>query len=230
MSGRARADPARSASGARSTSSTAAPTAATAARRRRGARQVPGLNTPIDFRYTQYFGPAGQPRDGRKNRTGAGAPDLVIEVPVGTQELDEEREEVLADFTEVGQRVVLLEGGIGGRGNASYATSTNRALRQHQPGMPAQELRPGCGSSCSPTPASSACLAAGKSTFINQASNTRAKVGDYASHHAGAQAGVVRSPRARVRARRHPRGGSRVRPKARRSATASSVTSSAAGC
>ena len=65
---------------------------------------------------------------------------------------------MLADFTEVGQRVVLLEGGMGGRGNASYKTSTNRAPRQHQPGIPgAGDVRSGCGSSCWPMPAWSGC-------------------------------------------------------------------------
>src|SRR5690606_2808294 len=85
---------------------------------------VAGLNTLIDFRYTQHFRAKRGGHGMGRNRTGASAPDLVIHVPVGTQILDEERERVLADFTEVGQRVVLLEGGMGGRGNASYATST----------------------------------------------------------------------------------------------------------
>src|SRR4051812_17421147 len=101
---------------------------------------VAGLNTLIDFRYTQHFRAKRGGHGMGKNRTGASASPLVIEGPVGTQILDEEREEVLADLTEVGQRVVLIEGGIGGRGNASYKTATNRAPRQHQPGMPAQEM------------------------------------------------------------------------------------------
>jgi hypothetical protein len=64
----------------------------------------------------------------------------VIKVPVGTQVLSDDKEHVLADFTEVGQRVVLLRGGDGGRGNASYKTSTNRAPRQHGTGWPGEEL------------------------------------------------------------------------------------------
>ncbi|HTN14259.1 MAG TPA: GTPase ObgE, partial [Sphingomonadaceae bacterium] len=102
---------------------------------------VPGLNTLIDFRYAQHFkAPRGSHGMG-KDRTGAAAPDLVIPVPVGTQIIsDEDGETVLADFTDVGQRVTLLEGGLGGRGNASYKTSTNRAPRQHQPGLPGEEL------------------------------------------------------------------------------------------
>src|SRR6478735_9583523 len=75
---------------------------------------VPGLNTLIDFRYTQHFRAKRGGHGMGKNRTGASAPALVIKVPVGTQIIDEEGEDVLADFTEVGQRVVLIEGGIGG--------------------------------------------------------------------------------------------------------------------
>ena len=93
---------------------------------------VPGLNTLIDFRYTQHFrAPRGKGGAG-SNMTGAGAPDLVIKVPVGTQVLaDDEDRTLLADLTEEGQRVLFLKGGDGGRGNASYKTSTNRAPRQH---------------------------------------------------------------------------------------------------
>ena len=101
---------------------------------------VQGLNTLIDFRYAQHFKAKRGNHGQGKDQTGAGAPDLIIEVPVGTQILSEDKEEVLADFTEVGQRIVFLEGGMGGRGNASYKSSTNRAPRQHQPGTPGEEM------------------------------------------------------------------------------------------
>jgi GTP-binding protein len=99
---------------------------------------------------------------------------------------------VLADFTEVGQRIVLLEGGMGGRGNASYKTSTNRAPRQHQPGIPSEEawvwlrlkLLADVGLVGLPN--------AGKSTFINQVSNAQAKVGAYAFTTLVPKLGVVR--------------------------------------
>ncbi len=153
---------------------------------------VAGLNTLIDFRYTQHFRAKRGGHGMGRNRTGASAPDLVIDVPVGTQVFDEERDELLADFTEVGQRIVLLEGGMGGRGNASYATSTNRAPRQHQPGIAAQEqavwlrlkLLADVGLVGLPN--------AGKSTFINQVSNARAKVGAYAFTTLVPKLGVVR--------------------------------------
>ncbi|MGB3753733.1 MAG: GTPase ObgE [Parerythrobacter sp.] len=152
---------------------------------------VQGLNTLIDFRYAQHFkAPRGTHGMG-KDRTGAGARDLVIKVPVGTQVLSEDKEEVLLDFTEVGQRVVFLEGGMGGRGNASYKTSTNRAPRQHQPGEPGSEawvwlrlkLLADVGMLGLPN--------AGKSTFINAVSNARAKVGHYAFTTLVPKLGVV---------------------------------------
>src|SRR5206468_4239669 len=80
---------------------------------------VPGLNTLIDFRYTQHFrAPRGKGGSG-SNRTGAGGEDLVVKVPVGTQILaDDDERTLLADLTKAGQRVTFLKGGMGGRGNA----------------------------------------------------------------------------------------------------------------
>jgi GTP-binding protein len=154
---------------------------------------VPGLNTLIDFRYAQHFkakrGGHGMGRD----RTGAGAEDLVIKVPVGTQVIsDEDGETILADFTHVGQREVLLQGGIGGRGNASYKTSTNRAPRQHQPGEPGEEMWVWLRLKLLADAGLVGLPNAGKSTFINQVSNTKAKVGDYAFTTLVPKLGVVR--------------------------------------
>ena len=153
---------------------------------------VQGLNTLIDFRYAQHFKAARGAHGMGKDRTGAGAPDLAIAVPVGTQILSEDKEEVLADFTEVGQRVVLLEGGIGGRGNASYKTSTNRAPRQHQQGMPGEEMWVWLRLKLLADVGLLGLPNAGKSTFINQVSNAQAKVGDYAFTTLVPKLGVVR--------------------------------------
>ena len=154
---------------------------------------VAGLNTLIDFRYTQHFraqrghGGAGQ------NRTGAGGDDLVIKVPIGTQILaDDEERSLLLDMTQEGQRVVFLRGGDGGRGNASYKTSTNRTPRQHGTGWPGDEayvwlrlkLLADAGLVGLPN--------AGKSTFINAVTNAQAKVGAYAFTTTRPQLGVVR--------------------------------------
>ena len=153
---------------------------------------VQGLNTLIDFRYAQHFKASRGAHGMGKDRTGAGADDLVIKVPVGTQVLSEDKEEVLADFTEVGQRVVFLKGGIGGRGNASYKTSTNRAPRQHQPGEPGEEMWVWLRLKLIADVGLLGLPNAGKSTFINQVSNAKAKVGDYAFTTLIPKLGVVR--------------------------------------
>ena len=153
---------------------------------------VPGLNTLIDFRYTQHFKAKRGSHGMGKDRTGAGAPDLVIGIPVGTQVLSEDREEVLADFTHEGQREILLHGGIGGRGNASYKTATNRAPRQHQPGMPGEEMWVWLRLKLLADVGLVGLPNAGKSTFINAVSNAGAKVGSYAFTTLIPKLGVVR--------------------------------------
>ncbi|NJR80623.1 GTPase ObgE [Sphingomonas corticis] len=154
---------------------------------------VAGLNTLIDFRYTQHFRAQRGIGGSGSNRTGAGGRDLVIEVPVGTQILaDDEERTLLLDLTRVGQREVFLRGGDGGRGNASYKTSTNRAPRQHGTGWPSEEawvwlrlkLLADAGLVGLPN--------AGKSTFINAVTNAQAKVGAYAFTTTRPQLGVVR--------------------------------------
>ncbi|MGB3806379.1 MAG: GTPase ObgE [Erythrobacter sp.] len=152
---------------------------------------VQGLNTLIDFRYAQHFKAKRGNHGQGKNRTGAGASDLVIEVPVGTQVLSEDKEEVLADFTEIGQRVTFLEGGRGGRGNASYKSATNRAPRQHQPGEPGEEMWVWLRLKLLADVGLVGLPNAGKSTFINAVSNARAKVGDYAFTTLVPKLGVV---------------------------------------
>lgn len=153
---------------------------------------VPGLNTLIDFRYAQHFkAPRGGHGSGQ-NRNGAAGKDLLIKVPIGTQLIsDEDRETVLLDLTEAGQRVTFLSGGMGGRGNASYKTSTNRAPRQHQPGEMGEEMYVWLRLKLLADAGLVGLPNAGKSTFINQITNTKAKVGDYAFTTLTPQLGVV---------------------------------------
>jgi GTP-binding protein len=154
---------------------------------------VPGLNTLIDFRYAQHFrAPRGKPGEGG-DRTGAGGEDLVIKVPIGTQVLaDDEERSLLLDLTEPGQQVLFLRGGDGGRGNASYKTSTNRAPRQHGPGWPGEEMYVWLRLKLLADAGLVGLPNAGKSTFINAVTNAQAKVGAYAFTTLRPQLGVVR--------------------------------------
>ena len=96
---------------------------------------VDGLNTLIDYRYQQHFKAQKGTNGMGKDRHGANGKPIVLKVPVGTQVFDEDRETLIHDFTTLGEKFVLAEGGNGGFGNAHFKTSTNRAPRNANPGQ-----------------------------------------------------------------------------------------------
>ncbi|MEM7520375.1 MAG: GTPase ObgE [Pseudomonadota bacterium] len=143
------------------------------------AEAVEGLNTLIDFRYQQhFFAKNGQPGMG-KQRTGKDGEGILLRVPVGTEILDEDQETVIADLTEVGQRVELARGGNGGWGNLHFKSATHQAPRRSNPGQDGVErtlwlrlkLIADVGLLGLPN--------AGKSTFLAATSNARPKIADY---------------------------------------------------
>ncbi|MDG7057267.1 MAG: GTPase ObgE [Wolbachia endosymbiont of Penenirmus auritus] len=137
------------------------------------------LNTLLNFRYRRHIkandGKSGASRD----RSGTAGKDVILKVPVGTQIIDEESEEVIVDLDKPEMEFQVVQGGKGGLGNINFKSSTNRAPRHFTYGQPGEEkcvllklkVLSDVGIIGMPN--------AGKSKFLTRCSNADTKVGDY---------------------------------------------------
>ena len=150
------------------------------------------LSTLLDFKYRRHY-KAERGEDGRnKDQYGAGGPDLILRVPVGTMIHDAETGALLADLDVDGRREIIAQGGRGGRGNIHFKTPWNQAPRTCEPGTPGQErtlrlelkLLADVGLLGYPN--------VGKSTFISRVSRARPKIADYPFTTLAPNLGVVR--------------------------------------
>ncbi len=138
-----------------------------------------GMSTLMDFRYRKHFKADRGVHGMGKNQHGAWGENLLVKVPVGTIVLDDDTNEIIADFTAPGQEAIIARGGRGGKGNSRFANATHKAPSMAENGEPGEEkwirmelkLLADVGLVGYPN--------AGKSTFISRVSAARPKIADY---------------------------------------------------
>jgi len=138
-----------------------------------------GRSTLLDFRYRRHLRAERGRHGGSSNKRGHDGADAVIEVPVGTVVKDAETGEILADLDRPGARLVAARGGRGGRGNAAFATATDRAPTRSEDGRPGEELTIDLELKLIADVGLVGLPNAGKSTLLSKISAARPKIADF---------------------------------------------------
>jgi GTP-binding protein len=152
---------------------------------------VKDLNTLIDFRFQQHFIAKNGVRGKGANKNGPSGEDMILRVPLGTQVFSENEEEIIADLTAHGERVVVANGGRGGLGNSNFKSSVNRSPTYAQEGEEGEKLWVNLKLKLLSDAGLLGMPNAGKSTFLAATTRAKPKIADYPFTTLKPQLGVV---------------------------------------
>lgn len=145
------------------------------------------------LKQTTYAAPNGQPGRGH-NRSGVHGEDLIIQLPMGTEVMDLETDEILCDLNHPETLFKIARGGVGGRGNQHFATSTNQTPEYAQKGLPGEEFQIILGLKLLADAGLVGLPNAGKSTLLAAVTHKIPRIADYAFTTLIPNIGVVEQP------------------------------------